>query len=92
MTYRIETPARFLRQARKFFRQHPELRERFAVLLEALRQDPFQPQLRLHPLAGELDGLHAVSLTYAYRVTLVLEVTEQAITLIDIGDHDEVYR
>lgn len=92
MTYQIEAPPRFLRRARKFFRQHPELRERFATLLEALQQDPFQLRLRLHPLTGELAGLHAVSLTYAYRVTLVLQATEQTITLIDIGDHGRVYR
>ena len=92
MNWTIQTPPSFLRQARRFLRRHPDLRDRFALLIEALRQDPFQPHLRLHPLSGELAGLHAVSLTYAYRVTLRLLVPERTIILLDIGSHDEVYR
>ena len=48
--------------------------------------------LRLHPLSGELEGLHAVSLTYVYRITLTLRITKKEIVLLDIGSHDEVYR
>jgi len=33
-----------------------------------------------------------VSLTYSYRLTLLLKVTEQEIVLPDLGTHDEVYR
>lgn len=61
-------------------------------LAGALQRDPFQPHLRLHPLSGELQGRYAVRLTVAYRVPLTLEVTEQAIVLLDIGGHDEGYR
>lgn len=92
MTYTVSTSPRFLRRAKRFFRAHPELRERFTSLVDALQHDPLQPRLRLHPLTGELAGLYAVSLTHSYRVTLTLEITEQAITLFDIGSHDEVYR
>lgn len=40
---------------------------------------------RLHPLGGKLQGLQAVSLTYSYRITLALQVTEHEILLVDIG-------
>ena len=63
----------------------------FTQLVDDLRADPFQPHLRLHPLAGAMAGQHAVSLTYDYRVVLILRVTERHITLIAIGDHDLVY-
>jgi hypothetical protein len=33
-----------------------------------------------------------VSLTYAYRITLTLVISERTITLLDIGSLDEVYR
>ncbi|MHB1084907.1 MAG: type II toxin-antitoxin system RelE/ParE family toxin [Thiobacillus sp.] len=56
-----------------------------------LRDDPFEPSLRLHPLTGKLQGLQAVSLTYSYRITLTLQMTEHEILLLDIGSHDEVY-
>ena len=90
--YAVTTPEQFLRRASRFFRKHPDLRPRFASLVNALRADPFTPSLRLHPLRGELTGLHSVSLTYHYRVVLTIRVTAREIVLLDIGTHDEVYR
>lgn len=89
--YIITTPQQFLRQARRFFKKHPDLKPRFAEVITNLQHDPFQPALRLHPLARKLAGCHAVSLTYSYRITLTLLVTEEEIILLDIGSHDEVY-
>lgn len=89
--FEVLTSTQFLRHSRKFFRKHPELKPAFAKLVEALCSDPFQPSLRLHPLKGSLQGMHAVSLTYNYRVTLTLKVMEEEIILLDIGSHDEVY-
>lgn len=90
--YTLVTPQQFLRQARKFFSKHPDLRTRFAKVLGELQQDPFQPHLELHALSGKLNGCYAISLTYSYRITLTLMVTEKEIILLDIGSHDEVYR
>ena len=90
--FTITTPQQFLRQARKFFKKHPDLKPRFAKLLAELQRDPFQPHLELHPLTGKLSGCHAIRLTYRYRITLTLLITEQEIVLLDIGSHDEVYR
>ena len=39
-----------------------------------------------------MEGIQAVSLTYDYRITLTVMVTDKEITLLDIGSHDEVYR
>jgi mRNA-degrading endonuclease YafQ of YafQ-DinJ toxin-antitoxin module len=90
--YTITTPLQFLRQARKFFKKHPDLKPRFAKVVADLQDDPFQPGLALHPLGGKLAGCHVVSLTYGYRITLTLLITEKEIILLDIGSHDEVYR
>lgn len=90
--FTIITPEQFLRQARKFFKKHPDLKDRFARVLADLQADPFQPRLGLHPLSGKLAGCHAVSLTHSYRLTLTLMITEKEIILLDIGSHDEVYR
>ncbi|MGH2533399.1 MAG: type II toxin-antitoxin system RelE/ParE family toxin [Thermomicrobiales bacterium] len=92
MSFSITFSQHFLREAKRFFRKHPDLREEYERVLEDLRIDPHQPRLRLHPLTGRLRGQHAISLTYAYRITLTLLVTEHTITLLDIGVHDEVYR
>ncbi|MBI5936564.1 MAG: plasmid stabilization protein [Betaproteobacteria bacterium] len=91
MSYTLVTTAFFERRARKFLTKHPDLRPRFIQTLEQLRNDPFEPSLKLHPLTGKLQGMQAVNLTYSYRITLALQVTEHEILLLDIGSHDEVY-
>lgn len=90
--FTIVTPKQFLCQARKFFKKHPDLKQHFAKVVTDLQRDPFQPHLSLHPLTGKLAGCYAVSLTYSYRITLTLILTEKEIILLDIGSHDEVYR
>ena len=70
--FSVTTSEQFLRQARKFFKKHPDLRPRFATIFEALKQDPFQASLGLHQLTGKLSGCHAIRLTYTYRITLTV--------------------
>jgi mRNA-degrading endonuclease YafQ of YafQ-DinJ toxin-antitoxin module len=81
-----------MRSAKKFLRKHPDLRDRFAKVIDDLKDDPFQPHLELHALGGKLDGIFAASISHSYRLTLSLKITEREIILLDIGCHDEVYR
>jgi addiction module RelE/StbE family toxin len=90
--FSVSTSEQFIRQAKKFFKKHPDLRSRFTSIFEDLQKDPFQSGLGLHPLSGKLAGCHAIRLTYSYRITLTLLITEKEIILLDIGSHDEVYR
>jgi len=89
--YTLEWTVSFSKAAKKFAKQHPELEQRIANVLYALEQDPFQPSLKMHGLGGNMKGLHAVRITYSYRIVLILKVSDQIITLLDIGDHDAVY-
>ena len=50
-----------------------------------------QPHPKYHPLGGNLKGVRAVSVTYHYRITFTLQITEKEIILLDVGSHDEVY-
>ena len=90
--YSLDASKYFLRRAKKFFLKHPDLKKQFAEVVDAMRSDPFQPHLALHSLSGKLQDCYAVSLTYKYRITLTLMVTKKEIILLDIGNHDEVYR
>jgi len=90
--YTIAIERQYQKQAKKFFHQHPDLRPTYDRLLVDLAVDPFAPALKIHPLSGRLKGVWAVSLTDVYRITLTLLVSEKEITLLDIGDHDDVYR
>ncbi len=90
--YHLEWTPAFIKAAKRFAKRHPELKQKTAIALLALEQDPFQASLKLHGLGGKLKGLHAVRITYSYRITLMLKISEHVITLLDIGDHDDVYR
>lgn len=61
-----------------------------ARVLRDLEVDPYQPRLHLHPLSGRMKGISAVNVTHSYRITLILAVSLQQITLLKIGSHDEV--
>ncbi len=90
--YTLVWTAGFTRAAGKFFKHHPELREKFATILGDLERDPFQPHLRYHHLGGKLQGVQAISITSSYRLTLTLLISEKEIILLDVGSHDAVYR
>lgn len=90
--YVVVTTSYFLRRLRKFLRKHPNLRARYAQVVDDLRENPFAPHLAYHHLGGQFEGMQAVSLTYDYRILLTVLVTEKEIILLDVGTHDEVYR
>lgn len=92
MPFTLVWTSTFKRTAKKFLSRHRDLAETFSLVLHKLERDPYDPELRLHPLSGRLAGKHAVSLTYSYRIVLRLEITESEIILHDVGSHDEVYR
>lgn len=92
MRFKIITTEYFFRRARRFLRKHPELRERFAQIVDDLKANPYAPHLRYHHLGGALGDVESVSLTYEYRIILTVRVTEKEVILLDVGSHDEVYR
>ena len=57
--------------------------------------DPFQPTLKTHKLKGRLDGLWACTVEYDCRIIFLFapdpQGGEDAIVLVDLGSHDEVY-
>jgi mRNA-degrading endonuclease YafQ of YafQ-DinJ toxin-antitoxin module len=81
----------FSRTARKFLRRHPDLVGLFEDVIEQLEVDPHAPRLRRHRLKGKHRDKHAVSLTYSYRIVLILRITAGEIVLLDVGSHDGAY-
>ncbi|EIC30900.1 MULTISPECIES: type II toxin-antitoxin system YafQ family toxin [Methylomicrobium] len=92
MSYSLIFTDSYKKRARRFARQHPELKEQYRKTLRLLSQNPFHPSLRLHPLKGKLAALHSVSINLSYRITLEMIITEKEIVLINVGSHDEVYQ
>ncbi len=56
-----------------------------------MQANPHHPSLRLHALRGTLTGLHSVSISLQYRITLELEIKEKQILLVSVGSHKEVF-
>ena len=91
MTFRLVFPAPYQKREKSFLKKHHELRSRYFKTLLLLEQNPLHPSLRLHPLQGRLAGLHSISISVRYRITLELELREQEIVFVNVGSHGEVY-
>jgi len=81
----------YLKRAKKFAKQHPELREQYRKCLLLIEADPYHPSLRLHALRGKLVGLHSVSINLSYRITIEMMIADNDIVLVNVGSHEEVY-
>ena len=91
MAYELVFTECYTRQAFRFLKRHPELKRQYAKTLALLEANPHHPSLRLHALAGKLEGLHSVSINLSYRITLELLIRDPQIIPINVGDHDAVY-
>ncbi len=90
MAYALVFTADYTRRALRFLKRHPELKNQYAKTLALLEINPHHPSLRLHALAGRLQGVHSVSINLSYRITLDLLIQEQQIIPLNVGDHDTV--
>ncbi len=86
---RIKAAPSFIRQANKVLKRIPRLKEKFKQTIEKLINDPFDPSLKTHKLKGDLKEFWSCSVTHETR--LRFKIIEDAIELMDIGPHDEVY-
>ena len=91
MAYALVFTDDYTRRALRFLNRHPELKNQYAKTLALLEINPHHPSLRLHALAGRLQGVHSVSINLSYRITLELMIQEKQIIPLNVGDHDAVY-
>ena len=91
MAYALVFTDDYTRRALRFLKRHPELKTQYAKTLALLEINPHHPSLRLHALAGRLQGVHSVSINLSYRITLELMIQEKQIIPLNVGDHDTAY-
>jgi len=91
MAYKLIFTEDYTRSALRFLKRHPELINQYTKTLALLELNPHHPSLRLHALSGRLQGVHSVSINLSYRITLELQIQEQQIIPLNVGDHDAVY-
>ena len=92
MSFTLVFTESYNRRAAKWLRKHPDLRLHYQKTLQLLELNPFHPSLRLHALQGRLQGMHSVSINLSYRITIDLLISDQEIILLNVGDHDSIYR
>ena len=87
--YTLVVSKRFKKNLKLFLKKHPDLRLAVEERLDILQKNPLSNRMKTHTLTGKLKGVLALSITYEYRLTFLIE--ENAILLLAIGTHDEVY-
>ena len=85
----------FVRAYRRTVRKKQGLREAIEATLRLLAEEPFTPRLATHKLKGKLSDSWACTVTYDLRIIFDFvkdgEEGTEAIFLLEIGTHDEVY-
>lgn len=88
----LRSPA-FGHDLRRWLKTHPDTAASIEVTLERLSADATHPSLRTHKLSGPLGGCWACSAGYDLRIVFEYAkyVGQEAILLLALGTHDEVY-
>ena len=85
----------FRRALKRHIQQRPDLRERIENALRLLSENPFNPSLHSNKLKGKLAPLWACTVDYDSRILFMFlpdpEKGEEAILLVSMGSHKEVY-
>ena len=78
---------------RRVVRRQPHVAEDLHAALALLAEDVFHPQLRSHKLKGRFAGSWACSVGYDLRIVFrfVQHEDSEALLLVTVGTHDEVY-
>ena len=91
----IDWTAKSQRSFKRLIRKSPQLRPLIEKTLRQLAEDPYHPSLRTHKLVGDLSDIWACSVDYNHRILFEFvqkaESDLDAILLLNIGSHDEVY-
>jgi mRNA-degrading endonuclease YafQ of YafQ-DinJ toxin-antitoxin module len=84
---------RFVRAMRRYIKRHRDAEPNVREALQWLSADAFDPRLKTHKLTGELRDVWACSAGYDLRILFefVQHDGNEAILLLTIGTHDEVY-
>lgn len=88
----IHTTA-FIRAARRYVKKKPRSADDVETALHTLSADAFDQRLKTHKLKGDLDGVWACSAGRDVRILFefVQQEGSEAILLLTVGSHDEVY-
>lgn len=89
--FKLRITEYYSKKSVRFLNKHKDIQSQYLKTIKLLSLNPFHNSLRTHKLQGNLAKYYSVSINMKYRIVLTIEITDELITLIDIGSHDEVY-
>jgi toxin HigB-1 len=90
--YSIIYTSSYEAKAKKFLQKHSELKNQYIKTLKLLELNPYHPSLRFHKVNINGREIYSISINISYRITMDFYVKKEEIVLINIGDHDTVYK
>ena len=90
--YKLIFPKSYEDKARRFLKKHPEVRSQYEKCLTLLELNPFHPSLRIHQFKTSNFEGYSVSINLSYRISIEFLVTEKEIIMVNVGDHQDIYR
>lgn len=87
----ISKTTKYSKKEKKFLSKRPELKNKYHQVLRILKNDYNDKRLNLHKIYTN-PPVYSIKLTYSYRIILDFIIVNNEILLIDIGNHDEVYK
>lgn len=84
---RVEVTSRF---KKSFRRLHPRIQRKAISKIKIFKENPFNPQLKTHPLFGKEKECWAFWVDYHYRIKFIF-LDGNEVLFLDIGPHD-IYR
>lgn len=80
----------FIRNLRKLSLRNKKLREIVVEKINLFVVNRTHPSLRLHKLRGQLKDAWSISINKSVRI--IIHISNDEISFVDIGSHDEVYK
>ena len=84
---KVKYSKRFLKQ---YYKLSPKDQQKFEVRLKLWQHDPHHPQLHLHMLSGDYDGLYSINITGDIRA-LYQKIDDTYVIYGFIGTHSQLY-
>ena len=82
----------YTKRAKRFFRLHRDLLNVYKKKLVLLELNPYHPSLRIHKLRGKHSAKYSILINMKYRVVIDFLIKDDQIILLNIGNHDLMYR
>ena len=89
--FKLIFPFSYEEKVKKFLKKHPEVINQYKKTIQLLELNPYHTSLRLHKFKTTSFEGYSVSINLSYRISIELLIDEKEITMINIGDHKEIY-